>query len=318
MKKLKKITAVIIAICVVFTSGYLSSSYRQATEDSEGGATYSLLAKRLFIDNPNDIRLDFRQLNKSLLADLEAGLGENDEKVSVYFEYLPSGVSFSINPELEAVAASLMKTEIAMHVYKVAERGGLSLGDLITITADMLDPTYGSFHETALGNTYTLKDLVTIMLHESDNTALKAIKSALSGKINPFELSDYVGIKSTGDENGRLLLSSKSYSSIFKCLYLACYNTQRDSQEILNILTQTNFTDRLPGLLPESTVVAHKIGTFYEEYQSDCGIVYVGSGDSDYLVCIMVSHKDPEASKEIARMSYKIFSYVTAASQAAQ
>jgi beta-lactamase class A len=117
-------------------------------------------------------------------------------------------------------------------------------------------------------------------------------------------------IKTVADKDSRLVINTKDYSKIFKCLYLSCYNSKEHSQEIMNKLTQTDFKNRITKLLPNDVTVAHKIGTFNNQYQSDCGIVYANNGTSNYQLCIMVNADDPEASEEIARISYKIYSYV--------
>jgi beta-lactamase class A len=51
------------------------------------------------------------------------------------------------------------------------------------------------------------------------------------------------------------------------------YTSPELSAEMLHIMTDTSFEDRLPRPLPEGTRVAHKIGS-YESTFSDAGIVF--------------------------------------------
>lgn len=307
---MKKILVMVSIGLLIFSSGFFFSNYIDNSKEEKLNQQYPLLAKRLFIDNPNDIRFDFRKLKASLEADLVAGLGEDEKRVSVYFEYLPSNISMSINPEMRAVAASLLKTAVAMEIYKSIEEGSLTKQDVITLQEENLDPAFGDLYQVGAGATFTVDELLDKMLKESDNTASSALMSKLNSPFDTLNVLKALDIQQNANTDNRLIISAKEYSQIFKCLYLSCYNTKEHSQEIMQTLTETNFTDRIKKLMPENTVVSHKIGNFNNEYQSDCGVIYANEGTSNYLLCIMVNSEDPEASEEIARVSYKIFSYV--------
>jgi len=99
-----------------------------------------------------------------------------------------------------------------------------------------------------------------------------------------------------------------AYSCIHKCLYFACFNNEEDSQQMLLYLTESSFNDRLTKHLQGKVEVAHKIGTFNTQYQSDCGIVYLEN--KNYSICVMVKGKDPLASEEIAELSKLTYDYL--------
>src|SRR3989344_1239102 len=52
---------------------------------------YPYLASRIFTENPNDIIINFTDLRQSL----SEYIGEQKEKIGIYFEYLPNGNSRS-------------------------------------------------------------------------------------------------------------------------------------------------------------------------------------------------------------------------------
>jgi Beta-lactamase enzyme family len=56
------------------------------------------------------------------------------------------------------------------------------------------------------------------------------------------------------------------------------YTTEELSAEMLELMSDTSFEDRLPQPLPEGTRVAHKIGS-YENTFSDAGIVFPEARD---------------------------------------
>lgn len=313
-KKLIIISAAVFVALSSFTGGYFLSQARIEAANQKDAETYSLLAKRLFIENPNDVQFDFRGLKASLEEDLYSGLGyENSERVTVYFEYLPTGMRVEINPELEVASASLLKTPIAMTVYKLVERGQISLDDTLDITQEHIDPSYGELYKEGVGATFTVKEYIEFMLQNSDNTAANVLKWEIGEKIDLIDTLSALGIQIDIEGDRRFFISSSSYGRIFKCLYLACYNSRQHSQEILNMLSNTNFHDRMTKLLPDDVVVAHKFGTsgkLNTSYQSDCGIVYANSGNSNYILCVMARGSDVDASEEIARISYRVHSYV--------
>lgn len=302
LKVYKVAFAVTLISTIVFASLYVTENNNAST------GKYEFLARRVQIDSPNKVSLKFSPLR----VDLENQLAQykNVKNVSVYFEYLPTGVSFKINEDSEYIAASLMKLPYAMNLYKAAEDGLIDLDKKITLKKEFLNSDYGQLYEKGEGYELTLRDAVDILLKDSDNTALMAIDSELTtsgfnsddGAINSLDLSfDIV-------EEGRVKITAQSYTSILKCLYFACYNNLDSSNAILTSLTKSSFNDRLTRYLPEDLKVAHKIGTFSDKFQSDCGVFYIEM--KNYSLCVLVEGEDPLASKIIADVSQKVYIYV--------
>ena len=95
-------------------------------------------------------------------------------------------------------------------------------------------------------------------------------------------------------------------------MYYSCYISPQDSQQILQYLTESPYNNRITADLPHNITVAHKIGEYNTpttNVQSDCGIVYLTN--RNYLLCIMVTETDPEASSEIATISQTVYSYLS-------
>jgi beta-lactamase class A len=269
---------------------------------------YPLLAKRLFIENPNDTRINFSPLRK----ELNTYVKENNIKGSVYFEYLPTGTSIRINPDVRYRAASLMKLPVAMELYKASENGKVNLDDTIQLKQEWLNNGYGTLYEKGVGYTLTLREAAEILLAESDNTALRAILASTEGTLDTSELAlGSLDVEFTLNEDDSIDIGTRSYSSFFKCLYFACYNTKENSQEILTMLTKSPDTDRIvAGVGDNATAVAHKIGVFNTQVQSDCGIVYVEN--NNYVLCIMLEGDDSQVSNDTFKtISDKVYTFVT-------
>jgi beta-lactamase class A len=300
-------TALVITLSILF--GFLLSNSINSKNDAN--VDLSLLAKRTLIDNPNDQKVNFTSLRNELenyVVELEAD--EEINSASVYFEYLPSGVSINVNEKNESIGASLMKVPFVMNLYKMAEEGKLDLDSQVKLKKEWLNSEYGTLYEKGEGYSISLREAAKLTLEDSDNTALLLISESLEGLLEDGEDAiNYLDVDYELNSDESVLISTKSYSSILKCLYLACFNSPENSQEMLTYLSQSSFTNRLTSLLPKDLTVAHKIGTFSDKFQSDCGIVYVP--ERNYLLCVMVDGKDPAASRTIAVISSKVHSYIS-------
>ena len=271
---------------------------------------YPLLSKRIFVENSNDMILNFIPLREALREYVIAQNG----KVGVYFEYLPSGISIGVNDREEVKLASLSKVPLVMSILKKVERKHLTLDTKLTLREEWLDKKFGSLWQKGAGATFTVEELINYSLKESDNTAYEALFSQLSGAdIN--EVYDNLDIQISNEQGSNYpLVSPKSYSSIFRSLYLSSFLNQEGSTFILDILTKTIFNDKIPAGLPKEILVAHKIGTYErqdtsEDVHIDCGIVYFPN--RPYTLCIFVQDSNEQALKHMSYISKIVYEYLS-------
>lgn len=83
------------------------------------------------------------------------------------------------------------------------------------------------------------------------------------------------------------------------------------SNTILEDLTHSANSKRIRAGVPAEVPVAHKIGSFSDITQSDCGIVYVP--DRHYTLCIMLDTNGPDADKHIKEITRMTYDYVSKA-----
>ncbi len=305
-RRLAAFVIVAVLLAVSFIAGY-------KTRDVRGGplrqarAANDLLAPRLFVSNPNDSIVGFSKLR----TELEAYVGSLNTNVSLYFEYLPTGTSINTGDKNTFVAASLMKIPLAMNLMRLSELGKLDLDQKVSLKKEWLNSEFGTLYQKGEGFTLTYRDALAVLLKDSDNTAAMLIQDTLAKNPLPEEEDSLYSMDVTIELNSekRAIVSARSYSSVLKCLYFACFLNKADSQELLTYLTQSSFADRLVSGLPNGVKVAHKIGTFSQETQSDCGIVYLER--RNYSLCVMVDMADPEGSKTIAYISKVVYDFVS-------
>ncbi len=246
---------------------------------------YPLLSPRIFIQNRNDIIINFTDLRSELNAFVSA---QKNMRTGVYFEYLPSGVSIGVNATDEFISASLIKVPFIMGIYKMIETGQLTKDTVITLKKEDLDPNFGSLWKRGEGATLTVDEAMQLTLRESDNTAALALDHFSSA--DPIrKIYDALDIPVDWSSD-QPVVSPKNYSSVFRCLYLSCYLSYEGSQKILTFLTDTIFHDGIPAGVPASVPVAHKIGIYDspnsgKRVRLDCGIVYVPK--RPYILCIL-------------------------------
>jgi len=298
----------LVAAVFFFTTGFMVHGWLDTPMNNspKDNHQYPLLAKRLFVNNPNDPIINFVSLRQQLTNYFQ----QNNLTGSLYFEYLPTGTSVRIDGDDQSVAASLMKLPAAMDAYKAVEEGKVSLNKVITLQPSWLDSDYGDLYQKGAGYQLTLRQAIQILLEKSDNTALKAVTLTTFGMVKPADSSlNAVDVDLTQNPDLTVSIGARSYSSFLKCLYFACYNNYQDSQSILDDLAHTPFKTRLLGGITDSGVtVAHKIGVA-NNTQSDCGIIYLPN--RNYLLCAML-HGDDNSSTDtyIAALSKLAYQYV--------
>lgn len=269
---------------------------------------YSLLSPRIFAERQNDRLVNFVPLRTQLNAYYE----KVNVDMGFYFEYLPSGISIGVNEKESFILASLLKTPLVMGVYKQLEKGIIHRNDIVTIKEEDLDPLFGNLWEKGVGFQLSLLEAIKYTLIDSDNTAKNVLFSSVpEGTLEDvFDALDIPKDLSGSDP----VVTPKNYSSILRSLYLSSYLTEESSQEILYLLTQTPFNDKLAAGVPKTVRVSHKIGVHRggenaNAVFTDCGIIY--EPKRPYILCIMTKSSEPVAKKHMKEISKLVYEYVS-------
>ena len=220
---------------------------------------------------------------------------------AVVFDPL-SGESASLNADRRFVAASLSKLYALLTLYGAASRDEVDLDDEITMRAsDVWAEGTGVLYSRPVGTTMTLRECAGYLIEESDNTA-------------EVMLNRYLGEEEMEAELGRLGAGSTSYwvpntttpndvLLVLRAIADPPYTSPELSAEMLEIMTNTSFEDRLPEPLPRDARVAHKIGS-WETTFSDAGIVLpegADGADEGYYVVVFSEGVPEGAARETIR-----------------
>ncbi|HWR45305.1 serine hydrolase [Sporomusa sp.] len=205
-----------------------------------------------------------------------------------------TGDRLELNPGMVFPAASMIKVPIMYEIMRQAAAGMISLEETLGVTSGITTGGAGILKELRPGLTLTVRELVTLMIILSDNTATNMLID-LAGMDNVNNTMTGLGLKSTvlrrrmmdfdaaraGLENGisaadlALLLAQVLDSTMLPPAYGAM---------MLDILKRQQINDKLPFFLPEETVIAHKTGTL-PGVEHDAGILFLPDGP--YTICVL-------------------------------
>ncbi len=241
----------------------------------------------------------------------------NGQKLGIYVQDIRSGAWLGLNEKEGFAPASLLKLPIAIAVYKAIEDGDISLDQLVEIKAEDIDAYAGVPDRFKIGDKMSVRDLLSLMLGVSDNTAKNMLKSLLSPE-DLNKIFTHVNIPNpyVAESENNYLTTPRQYSRLFKTLYYASYLNPVDSQAILDTLTDTRVESLLSSKLPWEVQVSHKYGE-RQDALHDCGVVY--HPINPYLICMMSSDIDLLKAKDmISQMSLDVYNFVEEASQNVQ
>jgi len=270
--------------------------------ESASGDKYNLLNPARKLIKQEDLIINFQPLRDYLNDKYEA-----DQNVSLYFEYLPTGASISINKDAEFYPASLLKVPVAMAVAKKIERGEWKWTNELVLMSPDKDEHFGDLYKEKTGATFAIEELVRRSLSDSDNTA----HFILIRNLEIEEISDvynHMGLKQFLSTEGKM--SAKQYSVLLRSLYSASYVSENNSQKLLSYLSRSQFNDFLQSGIPADVSFAHKIGIADDTITYlDSGIAYVKS--RPYLLTVMVQSKEKTMAKGIMKnISENVYNYV--------
>jgi beta-lactamase class A len=282
-----------------------------------GGEKFKFINPLVGTDSPNSFDVGYKQsIKKEVDALIEEYKKKGLKDYSVYYRELNSSMWFGINEEEEFFPASLLKLSISLAAYKYAEDNPSYLDTKFLFTQEIHDIALERKNEETslvVGKSYSIRELVDLMLVDSDNSARDLIISTLPDKYHR-EIYEYLGI-SEPSPYFNFKISTANYALIFRLLYSSTFINEPHSEELLKVLTKTKFPYALRRDIPSDIPVAHKFGVFnlpedengLEMQQlHDCGIVY--QLDNPYLICVMTQGKEQAVLADfIAKVSSVVY-----------
>jgi beta-lactamase class A len=220
------------------------------------------------------------------------------EQVSVYFRDLNNGPWMGIDEDRIFTPASLLKIPIAISYYLYYEQDPNIFSETLQWSKPEKPESLG-LATIVPGTPYTVRDLIERMLTHSDNAATYLLTERLPENLLLKPYKD-LGLALPVDTDKDYSISIRNYSKIIRVLYNASYINRHDSEQILQMLTKSEFTEGLRAGVPRSVQVANKYGRRNHDTYSelhDCGIVYYPG--APYLLCVMTKGQDVDRMGDV-------------------
>ena|GEM_PF-488580 len=246
--------------------------------------------------------------------------------VGAYIKDLSTGRTWTQSPGMQFRAASLIKVPLMASVmYLIDNNFELKNGERLTLdteikyTKQLWAGGSGTLRKTSkYGDTFKIRDLLYIMITESDNTAAKMLTDTI-GFQNIENAFKALGFKDTNIcRSGMNLTSYKikednyttpnDIAGMFEKIYRGKLVSAKASSFMLGILKHVELPTRLRKALPEGWGLAHKTGLLRQACH-DAGIVYSPRGEFIIVLLTSNSKNYKEAQRFITTLGAETYKY---------
>jgi beta-lactamase class A len=249
-----------------------------------------------------------------------------DGVLAVAVKDLTSGEEFLIRGDEVMPQASSIKIAVLANLYLQAQQGRLKLGDEYVVRKEDLVPGSDILLGLTPGVTrLTLRDLATVMIAVSDNSATNVLIDRL-GFENVNQMLQQMGLHNTrlrrkmmdlkaASEGRENISTPREMMTLLEAIYRGKLLNTQMTDDFLKVLS-THKESSILQALPDDAIAANKPGEL-EAVRNDSGIVLVKN--RPFILCVMTSYLKDEkegsaAIRKIAALAYSYFDRVSRAS----
>ena len=313
MGKTKHFKFFIFVLCSVIALGIgLVAGFFIWHKETPAKTDFNFINPSIILDTGKYFIINFQPLKEEFIKIQK----KYSQKTYIYFNYLNNASWVGLDEKELFTAASTIKVPLAMAIYKIIEERKLKASDEYTLDQLDLNNGFGDLYKVGPDKTFTIDELMKIMLEKSDNTAMDALYKVLKlkGVEDPFtDVYTSMGwdyYPEIGEAPSYFKINLKTLSNMFIALYNAKYINTEYSNQILKHLVNSQFNDQIVAGVPSDIPVAHKSGVMIaDNTYSDCGIVYLPH--RYYLLCMgSVGAEEKIANKFMAEVSKAAYDFV--------
>ncbi len=228
-------------------------------------------------------------------------------EVGLFIRDTVTGEEITFQKDVPVVAASVIKIMVMAEAFRQKEKGLISFEEEVVIRKEDKLPSCGALTYLHDGISVQIRDLVTLMIIVSDNTATNLLIDRL-GMENIQHLSEELGLRNTvlrrklfmeelsrqGIENS---VSAGDMGILMEQLLSGKVISPEASAEMLRILSDQRLNGKMPFYLHSRGITcAHKTGED-DGITHDVGIIYASH---PIIFCFVSQHTDvPRAERVI-------------------
>jgi len=259
---------------------------------------------------------------EQLAADVQAQGGE----IGVAIRHLERGEHFEHHAQEPFTAASTIKVPILVALYAGVDRGDIHLETEVRVQPEDQVGGSGVIHLFSPGAPFTLRDLATLMITVSDNSATNMIIDRLGmERING--VLQAMGMEKTRVVSKLMIVRSPSTGSntvtageltdLLTAIAGGQVISQDACQRMMAILKRQQINDALPSLLPPALPpgaplgalrwweMAHKTGSI-ARHEHDCGVLFI-PGQTIVITVLTRGLTNQEGKRVIARVGRAVY-----------
>ena len=248
------------------------------------------------------------------LARLEANITRITRSVNakwgIYMKCLETGEEIALNADEPMDTMSVIKIPLMVEAFRQIEAGRFALADRVTLTDAAKRPGTGVIRSLDAGASLTIKDLLTLMIIVSDNTATDLMYDKVGGTAPVNRLMDQYGLKSihapgtaatwfqalaaapSRDEFHRQAKTAFGVSSprdmgkLLEKIKRGEAVSANASAMMLQMMRGQVYSSRLPKYVTGFTI-PHKTGDFLPYIANDVGILE--SANRNIVLCVFTA-----------------------------
>lgn len=259
-----------------------------------------------------------RALWKSLRKTVELDMARFKGEAGIVIKDLATGWEISFNKTTRFPSASVVKIPLMAVCYQAAQEGRIDLDGTLTLRASDKVAGSGQLKLAAPGATYTIEELIELMIEKSDNIAANMLINKLGfeyineafakWKLAHTNLSrrmmDFTHRKK-GVEN---YTTPEDIASLLEKIYRKKMVSPKAAEKCLALLMLQKVNDRIPAKLPAGVPVAHKTG-LERNVCHDAGIVFTPRGDFLISVLTRSVNGSKDAKRFISRIALETYNF---------
>lgn len=214
---------------------------------------------------------------EKLTTTLSNRLSELEGDSGLHIKFIRSNQEYKFNENKQFWAASVIKIPIALTFFKKIEPTNTNLGERLTISDENYVGGSGITKLLDKGLELTYKDLITLMLVVSDNTATNQVIDFIGWKSVKSYMKE-LGLSNTTLKHKMMIKTGKGpnlttpldMGSLLEKMYR---KELPGSNEILKIMQEQLDRTRIPLYIPNDIKISYKNGSLPEALH-EVGIVY--------------------------------------------
>lgn len=256
-----------------------------------------------------------------LQEQIENYLAPQSGEFAIVVTDLQTDQQLQIAPDKVFPSASLIKVPILTTLFQQASLGKLELSEELVVEKEQQVEGAGILHELRAGHRFSLLELATLMIAQSDNTATNLLIKRLGmatindeiarlglfdTKLQRFMMDS--AARKAGREN---LTTAGDMALLLTAIARGKCVDQAASLQMLDLLSKQQIVDRLDRYLPEELKIAHKTGDL-ENLEHDCGIVFLEK--KAYVICVLTNqiNSHQQGCEIIGKISKFVYDFVRA------